>query len=74
MGQQNTLKLDRCFARSIVESKPALRKTSFKDGLNSLAAVLAANASDDLGGQRVYLKEFTNADNFAKYRVRPSSL
>jgi len=74
MGQQNTLKLDRSFTRSIVESKPELRKTSFKDGLNSLAAVLAANASDDLGGQRVYLKDFTNSDSFAKYRARPFSL
>ena len=71
MGEQNTLELDRSFARSIAESKPELRKTSFSAGLNSLAAVLAANVSNELGGERVYLEEFTTSDRFAKYRARP---
>ena len=71
MGPQNTLKLDRSFVRSIVESRPELRKSSFAAGLNSLAAVLAANVSDELGGERVYLEEFTTSDRFARYRSRP---
>ena len=71
MGEQNTLELDRSFARSIADSKPELRKTSFAAGLNSLAAVLAANVSNELGGERVYLEEFTTSDRFAMYRERP---
>ncbi len=38
----------------------------------SLAPVLAANVSDSLGGERVYIDEFENSDKYAQYRQRPA--
>ena len=42
--------------------------------MNSLAAVLAANVSDSLGGIRINIDEFENSDKFAEYRQRPEGL
>jgi len=38
--------------------------------MNSLAAVLAANISDDLGGVRVEIDELMSADKYAAYRKK----
>ena len=40
--------------------------------MNSLVAVLAANVSHELNGERIYLKAFASERRFAPYRQRPS--
>ncbi|NQW18036.1 MAG: Gfo/Idh/MocA family oxidoreductase [Chloroflexi bacterium] len=74
MGSESTLDISRQFARSITESDPSLRRNSFRSSMNSLAAVLAANVSDSLGGIRIDIDEFENSDKFAEYRQRPEGL
>ena len=74
MGPDSTMEISRQFARSISESDPSLRRNSFRSSMNSLAAVLAANVSDSLGGIRINIDEFENSDKFAEYRQRPEGL
>ncbi|MBI4307064.1 MAG: Gfo/Idh/MocA family oxidoreductase [Chloroflexi bacterium] len=71
MGMHNTLKLNQTFVRAIAEGKPSLLKTDFRGGLNSLCAVLAANVSDERGGERISLDEFASGRRYAKYRNKP---
>ena len=71
MGMHNTLKLNQTFIRAVAEGKQALLKSDFRGGLNSLGAVLAANISDERGGERVDLDEFATGRRFAKYRNKP---
>lgn len=71
MGAENTFELSRSFVRSITESNPELRYNSFRSSMNSLAAVLAANVSDELDGEKIDLKAFETSEKFAKYRSAP---
>ena len=71
MGAESTLDLCRQFARSIIQSDDALRRNSFRSSMLSLAPVLAANLSDSLGGERIYIDEFENGERFAEFRQRP---
>jgi len=45
---------------------------SFHSSINSLASVLAANVSNDLGGEKIVIDEFINDDKYARYRRNPS--
>ena len=69
MGGESTLAIGKSFATSIVECKPENRLNSFNSSINSLAAVLAANISNDLGGEKIVIDEFINDDKYAQYRV-----
>jgi hypothetical protein len=71
MGDENSLELDRKFAEAVTQNRPEFLKNTFEPSLNSLAAVLAANVSHELKGERTYLEEFTTGDRFARYRNRP---
>ena len=55
---------------SIIENKPDLRRNSFESSINSIAAVLAANVSNSLGGEKIYIDEFITATKYSKYRKR----
>ncbi len=68
MGPENTFELSQGFVRSITESNPDFRLNSFRSSMNSLAAVLAANVSDELAGEKIDLREFETSAKFAKYR------
>ena len=68
MGDENTLVMCEAFVQSIVSAKSELRRNSIESSLNSLAAVLASNASNQLGGERVDVKEFMNDARFAPMR------
>ena len=70
MGDENSLELDRKFVEAVTQNRPELLKNTFESSLNSLAAVLAANVSHELKGERIYLEEFTTGDRFARYRTR----
>ncbi len=68
MGQESTRAIGEAFATSIIENKPEYRLNSFNSSINSLASVLAANVSNDLGGERIVIDEFINDDKYARYR------
>ena len=71
MGQESTRTIGEAFATSIIENKPEYRLNSFNSSINSLASVLAANISNDLGGERIVIDEFINDDKYARYRRNP---
>ena len=68
MQFHNTLELARRFVESITRGRPELVQSSFRSGLNSLCAVLAANASHELGGERISLSRFAQSDEYARFR------
>ena len=70
MGELNTKKISECFVKSIVENKPELRSNSFSSSINSLSSVLAANASANLGGEKINIKEFEYSNKFSDYRKK----
>lgn len=75
MGQHNTTALAKSFAESIALSRSDMVKCkSFRDGLNSLAAVLAAGVSSERNGERIEISEFMGASKYARYRQRPRTL
>ena len=71
MGPENTRAISQTFAESITLSKPGLRLNSFHSSINSLAAVLAANISSELDGEKIEIDEFINGDRYAQYRRNP---
>ena len=71
MGSESTLAMSRGFVEAIAMDKPQLLRNTFESSVNSLAAVLAANVSDELGGEKIKLDEFVNSDRYAKYRRNP---
>ncbi|MDA1280361.1 MAG: Gfo/Idh/MocA family oxidoreductase [Chloroflexi bacterium] len=71
MGRESTRAIGQAFATSIVENKPENRLNSFHSSINSLASVLAANVSNDLGGEKIVINEFIHDDKYAKYRKNP---
>ena len=71
-GGDDTFAISRVFAQAIAEGRPELLRSPFSDAMNSLAAVIGANVSDDLGGERVYLDQLLRAEKFAPYRRKPS--
>ena len=71
MALQNTYDLGKSFVESITESDAGLLRNSYESSLNSLASVLAANVSADMGGEQVRIADFMYSDDFARYRRRP---
>ena len=72
MGNQNTFEISKSFVESIIDDDKKLRLNSFQDSINSLAAVLAANVSNSLRGERIEIDEFINSPKFSKYRTKNS--
>ena len=72
MQFHNTLELAGRFVESVTSARPGLAHSSFRSGLNSLCAVLAANASHELGGERISLSEFAGSDEYARFRRPPA--
>lgn len=73
MGKQNTFEISKAFAESIATNNPTLRLTSFQNSINSLSAVLAANASNKLHGERINLEDFYNHPKYSEFRKIPST-
>jgi predicted dehydrogenase len=67
----NTLEITRAFIQAVGTQDPAPLHNSFASSINSHAAVLGANISDQLGGQRVDLHELLNAEQYGQYRRKP---
>ncbi|MEW6751547.1 MAG: Gfo/Idh/MocA family oxidoreductase [Candidatus Latescibacterota bacterium] len=66
-----TLEINRAFVRAVALRDPSGLRSTFTDSLNSHAAVLGANVSDRLGGQRVVLGELLAEGRYAAYRRKP---
>ncbi len=72
MAMPNTYQLAKTFLESIIEEDDSLTRNTYRSSLNSLASVLAANASNDIGGERIDIEEFMFGDDFARFRARPT--
>ena len=66
-----TVEISRAFLGAIRADKPNSLRSTFASSMNSLAAVLGANASDQLDGERIYLKEFLVAGRYDRFRGKP---
>ena len=71
MALENTYELAKTFLESILSSDAALTRNSYASSLNSLAAVLAANASHQLNGRKIRIEDFIYSEEYANYRSRP---
>jgi predicted dehydrogenase len=65
-----TYEISRVFVQALAENRPELIRSPFDEAMNSNAAVLAANVSDELGGQRVNVNELLTSDAYARFRQR----
>lgn len=66
----STYGVNRAFVRAVAENRPDLVRSPFSDAMNSLAAVLAANVSDELGGRRVEVDELLTGEEYARFRQK----
>ena len=71
-GGDDTFAISQVFVQAIAEDRPELIRSPFGDAMNSLAAVIGANVSDELGGERVDIEQLLRAERFAAYRRKPS--
>ena len=66
----NTLEINRSFIHAVqIQDDNALLNT-FSSSINSHAAVLGANVSDELGGKRVILSELLSNDSYSDFRKK----
>ena len=68
----STLEIARAFVTAVATGSETPLLNTFSSSLNSHAAVLGANISDELGGQRVDLTDLLYADEYSKYRAKPT--
>jgi predicted dehydrogenase len=71
-GENSTLAISRAFVNAVAHNDASLIRSPYDDAMNSLAAVLGANISDELGGQRVYLEALLTNEEFARFRQKPN--
>lgn len=69
-SNDTTYEIAAAFVRSVQEQRQELLRSSFNDAMNSLAAVIAANVSDELGGARVEIDALLNSPEFAAFRAK----
>lgn len=69
-GENTTVAIARAFVTAVATNDAGHIRSPFDDAMNSLAAVLGANISDELGGKRVYLDELLTGDEFARFRQK----
>ena len=68
--KNTTYEIAAAFVRAVAEKRQELVRSSFSDAMNSLAAVIAANISDELGGARVEIAELMSSDKYATQRQK----
>lgn len=69
-SRDTTYEIAAAFARAVQEQRQELLRSSFNDAMNSLAAVIAANISDELGGVRVEIEELMRSEKYAAQRAK----
>lgn len=74
LGPRNntTLEIARAFVQAVADQSESPLLNTFTSSLNSHAAVLGANISDQLDGQRIDLKELLHSDEYSQYRKKPA--
>ena len=72
-GENSMTAISRAFVRAVAENDDSHLLNTFSSSMNSLAAVLAANASDQLGGEKVVLNEFLQSERYATFRRKPTA-
>ena len=55
---EGTYRFAKSFLEAVKSEDASYMKSPFGDGMNSLAAVLAANASHEMEGRRIFIEEF----------------
>lgn len=69
----STEQISRAFLNSIRKGNSDQLRSTFASSMNSLAAVLGANASDRLDGERIYLKDFLVDAKYDRFREKPAN-
>ncbi|MCS5611684.1 MAG: Gfo/Idh/MocA family oxidoreductase [Candidatus Poribacteria bacterium] len=70
-GQRNaTEEISRAFFNAIATGDKQVLRSTFSSGMNSLVAVLGANLSHQLNGQRIYLDELLTNSEFEWFRQK----
>ena len=67
-----TEQISRAFLGAIEAGNPGKLRSTFASSMNSLAAVLGANASDQLKGERIYLEDFLVDERYDRFRQKPA--
>ncbi len=65
--------ISRAFLNAIGTGNSDQLRSTFASSMNSLAAVLGANASDQLDGERIYLKDFLVDAKYDRFRRKPAN-
>ena len=71
-GGDDTFAISKAFVKAVSEARPELIRSPFGDAMNSLAAVLGANVSDELGGARVDVEQLLHSKKYAAFRQKPT--
>ena len=69
-----TLAINQAFVSAVSTGDEAGLLNTFSSSMNSLAAVLAANVSDRLGGERVALQDLLEDARYAEFRKKPVAI
>ena len=62
--------INRAFISAIATNDPTMIRSGFSEAMNSLAAVLAANVSHALHGERIDLHRFAHDERYMAFRQR----
>ena len=69
----STLAINQAFVDALCRGSQEPLRNTFSSSMNSLAAVLAANVSDQLDGRRVVLDELLGSEEYAAFRKKPQT-
>ena len=69
----STEQISRAFLAAIRTGNSDQLRSTFASSMNSLAAVLGANASDQFDGERIYLKDFLVDERYDRFRQKPAN-
>ena len=72
-GVDPTEQISRAFLGAIGTGNSDQLRSTFGSSMNSLAAVLGANVSDQLDGERIYLKDFLVDAKYDRFRRKPAN-
>ncbi len=70
-AEESAPAISRAFIDAVRQKSTDPLRSTFGSSMNSLAAVLAANVSDRLHGERVVLRELETSDRYAPFRRKP---
>ena len=70
----STEQISRAFLKAIETNDSDQLRSTFASSMNSLAAVLGANASDRLDGERIYLNDFLVDAKYDSFREKPTTV